>query len=214
MPVRARRLRNDGESLRIAGIGPTPIRDFTYNDQLPWPVEAHGDGSSLVLISPNDNPAHADAANWTTKQRDGAPTANAITYAQWAASQGLLGGPEANDDGDGDTLTNFFEHLYGSRATDASDAPIPAIAIQTINVDVSPDDYVTLSFQQSRNAKGATLNVEIAENLIEWTSTPTDTVEWTRTSNDDGTDTVTLRFAEPVRAEDQQRYVRLRGVSP
>ncbi len=206
------RLSNDGESLRIAGIGPTPIRDFTYNDQLPWPLEADGDGASLVLISPNNNPAHADAANWTTKQRDGAPTANAITYVQWATSQGLLGGPEADDDGD--TLTNFFEYLYGSRATDASDAPIPAIAIQTINVDGSPDDYVTLSFQQNRNAKGATLNVEIAENLIEWTSTPTVTVEWTRTSNDDGTDTVTLRFAEPVRAKDQQRYVRLRGVSP
>ena len=206
------RLSNDGDSLRLAGVGTAPIRDFTYNDQLPWPVDADGAGASLILVSPIDNPPHADAANWTTKQRDDMPPGNALTYDQWAASQGLVGGPEADDDGD--TLTNFFEYLFGSLATDASDAPIPAIEIRTLNVNGTFDEYVLLSFQQNRNAEGATLSVEITDDLIEWINTPSNTVEWDRTSNDDGTDTVTLRIAEPVRMEDNQRYVRLRGVSP
>ena len=40
------------------------FRSFTYNDQLPWPVEADGDGFSLELISPESNPDHNDANNW------------------------------------------------------------------------------------------------------------------------------------------------------
>ena len=42
-------LSNDGEMLRIEGVGGSLIREFIYNDQLPWPTAADGDGFSLVL---------------------------------------------------------------------------------------------------------------------------------------------------------------------
>jgi hypothetical protein len=165
----------------------------------------------LILLSPIDNPSHADAANWTTTQRDDLPPTDALTYDQWAANQGVVGGSAGDDDGD--TLTNFFEYLYGSLATDTSDAPLPTIEIRTLDVDGTSDEYVTVSFQQNQNAQGAILSVEITDDLSTWTNNADDTVEWQRTANDDGTDTVTLRFAEPIRTEDKQRYVRLRGLA-
>ena len=166
----------------------------------------------MLLVDPNTNPSPTDATSWTTRKRDDVEDPTTDTYAQWAASQGLNGGPD--DDADRDNLTNFFEYLFGSLPTDASDAPLPSILIRPFEVDGVTDDYISLTYQQNRNAEGATLAIEITEDLIEWGNDPTATVEWSRTANGDGTDTVTHRFAEPVRSEDRQRYLRLRGVSP
>jgi hypothetical protein len=58
------RLSNDGEQLTLAKIGVGALHALTYNDQAPWPTEADGSGSSLVLFAPDSAPDHALPANW------------------------------------------------------------------------------------------------------------------------------------------------------
>lgn len=44
-----RNLSNGGELLKLSFGAGTPIREFTYGDQFPWPTEADGLGAALVL---------------------------------------------------------------------------------------------------------------------------------------------------------------------
>ena len=57
-------LSNDGEQLILTAADGSVIRDFTYNDQTPWPTAADGDGYSLVLVAPESNPDHSLASSW------------------------------------------------------------------------------------------------------------------------------------------------------
>ncbi len=57
-------LANNGEAITLLDAGGNVIRQFTYNDKLPWPPEADGYGPSLTLIQPAANPDHNVAANW------------------------------------------------------------------------------------------------------------------------------------------------------
>jgi hypothetical protein len=57
-------LSNDGEQIILKDATGNVIHDFTYNDQLPWPLLADGGGFSLVLIDPFGLPDHAAAENW------------------------------------------------------------------------------------------------------------------------------------------------------
>ena len=47
------------------------IREFTYDDQTPWPSGTDGIGYSLVLIAPQTNPDHSLATNWRSSARPG-----------------------------------------------------------------------------------------------------------------------------------------------
>ena len=57
-------LSNSGEQLIVRAANGAIIRQFTYRDSSPWPEEADGDGSSLVLNTPFANPNHALASSW------------------------------------------------------------------------------------------------------------------------------------------------------
>ena len=57
-----RSLSNDGQTISLLDAYGNVIDEVTYNDQLPWPVEADGDGYYLELIDPDlDN---NDPLNW------------------------------------------------------------------------------------------------------------------------------------------------------
>lgn len=206
------RLSNDGEQLLLLGSGPDPIKDFTYNDQAPWPTNADGEGVSLVLIDPTSNPDHNEASNWMGSQNDGGspgveePTG--LTYATWAADFGLAGGPL--DDDDGDQLLNFFEFLHGSSPIDSADAPIPVASVQSLEVEGSTDDYLTLTFNEGSGIVGS-LTVEVSTDLQNWSGDPSLTEEVSNTDNGNGTSTVTVRLAAPVSPEQDKVYLRLRG---
>ena len=53
-----------GETIVLLDALDGDIRNFTYNDQPPWPPAADGSGYSLVLVCPHTNPDHGVAANW------------------------------------------------------------------------------------------------------------------------------------------------------
>ncbi|MBL9202461.1 MAG: CotH kinase family protein [Opitutaceae bacterium] len=55
---------NSSEQLILRAADGSVIRQFTYRDSAPWPGEADGEGSSLVLNNPHDNPDHGLASSW------------------------------------------------------------------------------------------------------------------------------------------------------
>ncbi|MEO6245303.1 MAG: CotH kinase family protein [Opitutaceae bacterium] len=55
---------NNSEQLIVRAANGALIRQFTYRDSFPWPTEADGDGSSLVLNDPFSNPDHTLASSW------------------------------------------------------------------------------------------------------------------------------------------------------
>ena len=57
-------LSNGGEQIIVRAADGSLIRRFTYSDSFPWPVEADGAGSSLVLRDPAANPDHNLASSW------------------------------------------------------------------------------------------------------------------------------------------------------
>jgi hypothetical protein len=59
-----KRLSNGGDHLTLLDRSSAPIRDFSYDDSAPWPVEPDGAGRSLTLINPASNPDHSLPASW------------------------------------------------------------------------------------------------------------------------------------------------------
>ena len=206
------RFNNDGEQLLITGDGQKPIHDFTYNDQLPWPTEADGAGSSLILVNPADGPPHGEPASWTTSRHLGGSPGKAeqagLTYTAWAASNVIKGKP--NDDDDRDGLSNYWEFLFGSRPDLASDAPVFGLTVQSIDVDGVVNDYLFLTFRKNLSAN-ASLTVEVSSDLITWSPDPASIKPVSKTNNGDGTATLTFRFADPVGQGQSRNFIRLRG---
>jgi hypothetical protein len=206
------RFNNDGEQLLITGDGQKPIHDFTYNDQLPWPTEADGNGLSLILSNPAAGPPHSEPASWTTSRHLGGSPGKAepagLTYTAWAASNGIKGKP--NDDDDRDGLSNYWEFLFGSRPDLASDAPVFGLTVQSIDVDGVVNDYLFLTFRKNLSAN-ASLTVEVSSDLITWSPDPATIKPVSKADNGDGTATVTFRFGDPVGQGLSRNFIRLRG---
>jgi hypothetical protein len=206
------RLNNDGEQLLITANGPDPVHDFTYNDQLPWPTEADGIGLSLILDNPAAGPPPGKPASWTTSRHLGGSPGKAepagLTYTAWAASNGIKGKP--NDDDDRDGLSNYWEFLFGSRPDLASDAPVFGLTVQSIDVDGVVNDYLFLTFRKNLSAN-ASLTVEVSSDLITWSPDPATIKPVSKADNGDGTATVTFRFGDPVGQGQSRNFIRLRG---
>ena len=206
------RFNNDGEQLIITGDGQKPIHDFIYNDQLPWPTEADGNGLSLILSNPAAGPPHSEPASWTTSHHLGGSPGKAepagLTYTAWAASNGIKGKP--NDDDDRDGLSNYWEFLFGSRPDLPSDSPAFGLTVQSIDVDGVVNDYLFLTFRKNLSAN-ASLTVEVSSDLITWSPDPATIKPVSKVDNGDGTATVTFRFADPVGQGQSRSFIRLRG---
>jgi hypothetical protein len=57
-------LSNSGERILLVGTNGATIKDFTFDDDDPWPAAADGDGPTLELIAPDANPDHNAPASW------------------------------------------------------------------------------------------------------------------------------------------------------
>jgi len=105
-------LDNGGELITLSQPDGTIIQSFTYNDDAPWPLEADGDGFTLVLVVPECAPDHNLAINWQASlQPGGSPgTTDAPDYLAWKAT---YGNPADDADPDGDGWTVSEEFLFG-----------------------------------------------------------------------------------------------------
>jgi hypothetical protein len=157
-------LNNGGERIRIVSDTQGVIRDFAYDDDLPWPVEARGDGFRLVLIGPDDNPDHGLAANWR-----GSAVAGSAPGVTDAVS--FTGDPAADSDDDG--LTALLEYALGS--SDASGAaPSDGLVAgwETIATPPGPGTYLTLTLIRRAAADDAQCVVEFSTDLGTWLAGP------------------------------------------
>ena len=123
-------LANGGERLTLVQPGGAVIRDFAYDDDLPWPAAPDGTGPSMVLAAPaadhTTDAWHSDGLHWRASLAPGGNPAasDAVSYAAWKAGHNITNDTE---DRDGDGLNAVLEYVTGSDpAVPISDA-LPAI---------------------------------------------------------------------------------------
>ncbi len=89
------RLNNGSDRLKLEDATGSTIKEFSYNDDPPWPTAPDGGGPSLVLIRPAANPDPADPANWRASAAPGGNPGldDAIPYAGGDLGSYLLAAP-------------------------------------------------------------------------------------------------------------------------
>ena len=104
-------LSNSGERITV-NAPQGPVIDFTYDDQAPWPESADGDGPSLVLIAPSNNPNSTDEANWRLSSEIGGNpgTSDSTSLADWMTTNDIT---DLLDDPDQDGLNHLAEFAVG-----------------------------------------------------------------------------------------------------
>ena len=208
-------LDNSGERVTLLDATDSVIKDFTYDDQLPWPTEADGEGYSLVLNIESANPDHNVAANWRSHAdvhgNPGGP--DGITWDQWFASQGLGGDPGV--DSDGDTIPDLFEYGAGTDPNDPSSGDPVSPHFASFYVNGQFQNFLAITVRRNLEAGDILLYPEISKDLHSWSSSNSDLVMVEAVNQGDGTELVTWRAAEPVDHIGQEKcFLRLQIESP
>ncbi len=206
-------LSNDGERIALITADNFVIRDFTYNDQRPWPTAADGDGYSLELIDYQDNPDHTFGQNWRSSRGiHGSPTGEitAQTFAQWQAanfssSESAFSG--ANDDPDNDGRSNFFEFALGTSPRE-NDNRVTLPTSQFIEID--NETYLSFTYDIWSGASGLTHEIEVSDNLSDWDDTAADLVRVAPpVTIEPGVTRHTYRMTSPI-SNFPRKFIRLR----
>ena len=204
------KLSNKTDRVKLSfGAGDT-IRDFTYLDATPWPLDADGNGNSLTLLNPATVPDHALASSWrasfSSMGNPGVDEAN-DPLADWLASQG-----ETDPDSSfyGSSLSNLLAYALGADllATGTPEDALPTFSI----VSNGENNYPALNFRVRQGSNPLTYLVEISDDLDTWQSGPNHTAQFSAmTDNGDGTSTLTIRSVTTIASH---QFLRLRVIHP
>ncbi len=202
-------LMNSGEEIKLSyGIG-TAIRDFTYGDTAPWPTSPDGDGYSLVRRFPENLTLDDNlASSWRASVvAGGSPGGDdRPTFDSWAGDHGVTG---PLDDGDRDGLSALAEYQLVGDPGENSLAPLPVSGRQTVIVDGTPGEYVTLTFRVLAAAEDVNYAVEFSTDLTSW---PLPGVRISAIDQGDGTAIETWRSPNPI--GNTQLFGHVRVVKP
>lgn len=150
-------LSNSGENLTLLAADGSTIRDFRYNDKLPWPTSPDGEGFSLVLVAPNENPDHQLAASWRSSTTTGGnPATTDATL--------FTGDPNADLDSDG--LNALLEYSLGT------DDTVPDKAGDVYRL-TGPADSLSFVTQRNLGADDVILTLQTSGDLQSWDSAET-----------------------------------------
>jgi hypothetical protein len=201
-------LDSNGAQLQLVDQGGNIIRDFSYDDKSPWPVETDGNGPSLVLVDPKSNPNHSLGTNWRASYSlNGAPGLD--PYTDWAASNNIAGSPSGGDV-DGDGFLNVFEFGLGMDPRQPSVSGLPVVLVQGVDVNGTVSDYLTLTYTRPSGRENITYLAESSSDLgAPWGAA---TQVGSTITNVNGTETLTFRHPVP-KAGQQQQYLRLKIVA-
>ena len=204
-----------GEQLQLVDAVGTAIRDFSYDNNPPWPESPDNGGPALVRSNPQTNPNHSLPANWRASSAvGGSPgVTDALTFAVWSTNLGLTGGLNGDDDNDGSS--NLAEYYLGTSPLDPAAVGRPIQTIQPISVSGIVADYLTLTFTRLLGRDDASASVQSTADL---------TAAWgpailvgSPTYNGNGTETLTYRYPLPVPASPvggTRQFLRLRITQP
>lgn len=207
-------LAGSGERLVLNAADGSVIMDFTYSDDLPWPIGADGSGHSLVLAHPASQPDPSQAFNWrVSSPPGGSPAAgDTPTFEAWKAARGLT---DDTADGDHDGLNTLLEYAHGGNPAVPSTAPLPRIGLASFTVGSPPvtADYLTLTYQRNPEAEDLIYRFEQSTNpssAAPWTEVPATAIGNTPA----GANTeITLRLNTPFAAAattTPRNFIRLR----
>ncbi|HET6410390.1 MAG TPA: lamin tail domain-containing protein, partial [Chthoniobacteraceae bacterium] len=145
-------LSNGGERILVTSDTQGDIRDFSYDNNVPWPPETDGLGYRLVLIAPQTNPDHTNPYNWR-----GSLTQNHTP----AASDAVPFSGNATADIDQDGLNAFLEYsLATSDTTNTTGPNAISHATQTFTVNGVSASYLTLAIVRAPATDDAIPKVE------------------------------------------------------
>lgn len=184
-------LDNAGEHLRLVAANGAELHDFTYSDLPPWPVEADGDGYSLVLINPASAPDHNDPRSWRASAVAGGGTPGASdtqSYADWKAANG---NHADNDDLDGDGFTTREEYFLGGN---------PQLGDQTLKptFEIEAGGSFLMTITRRATAEGASVVPQISTDLYGWVPDSTAAfIGSTRLSTSPAVDRLSYRITPP-----------------
>lgn len=155
-------LARGGERITLSLGGGSPLRDFVYDDSLPWPAAPEDGGTSLVLIAPHTNPDHADPLNWRASTAPTPGGTDTESYAAWKTANRQTGDLA---DFDGDGLTTLEEYALGGNPAAPSTDPLPKLIVQ-------PGGQMTLRFTRPLARDETGWQIEAAGDLTPWLPTP------------------------------------------
>jgi hypothetical protein len=185
------RLNNGSDRIKLEDANNSTIREFTYDDETPWPEGADGNGFTLVLVNPEDAPDHELAANWQQSSFiGGTPGLPEIVP--------FTGDPSADPDGDG--LTALLEYALGTSATRPDANPIGLSVI---------GDTLRITTQFSQTTTGIEVDLESSPDLATWIPANDLTIV-ERTPNGDGTEQVTFESGPGLVTSTDHRFYRFK----
>lgn len=191
-------LSNGGEGLKLEDASNGTIKEFTYNDKLPWPEVADTLGYSIVLIAPATNPDPSKPGNWRASVAPGGTP---------GSSDGSLLSGNPWDDLDGDGVNALLEHALGSSDNDPDQTGAASARLMVVDGVL----YDTFTYTVRETADDVRISVETTSDLQNWSDDPADIVEMASTPNGDGTVIRTVRLVTPAVA-DSKRFFRVKAV--
>jgi hypothetical protein len=194
-------LDNSGERIRLVDAEGMGIRDFVYDDDPPWPVEADGGGYSLVLVAPLTVPDHGIASNWRASYvAGGAPGGSDIVAFP----------ADPDEDRDGDGLNALLEVAMGGSDEDPSSRPAPRLDREVIEVGGVAADYLVYEFRVNRAAEWAVFGLQSSDDLSEWSDASAEFVHLETIHEGGGIEALRYRSAQPIGARTTgHRFYRL-----
>ncbi|HWB02099.1 MAG TPA: lamin tail domain-containing protein [Verrucomicrobiales bacterium] len=148
-------LNNGGEEIKLEDASNNTIKNFTFDDDLPWPP-AGANGASLVLIRPQTNPDPSLYQNWRSSTAAGGNP---------GSTDELHFTGNAADDIDKDGLTALVEYALGTSDTNAGSVDLHPARGTDAGV-----PFLEITISRRLNADDAVFAVESSANGTAWSS--------------------------------------------
>ncbi len=149
-------LSNNGEEIKLEDPQGNTVKQFTYDDDIPWPA-ADGTGASMVLMRPETNPDPALPENWR---------ASIATGGNPGSDDALRFTGNPSDDADHDGLTRLMEYVLGT-----SDAAPNTVDLSPTRGEEAGEPFIEVTVTRQLNADDASFTPQWATNLSNWSTT-------------------------------------------
>ena len=185
------RLSDGGERIVVTGVDGEVLLEIRYDDKAPWPEEADGDGSALVIRE--GEVSDSDPARWISAMNGGSPGAEpeikeSGTLQAWMAERGIT---ELSSQ---DLRTFAFAlDLIGAR-----NLPI---------LEVAPFDSTrhALVYRRRSDVNGARFSLEASSGLQAWRAVEVTIEE----EKDEGDGTTRVQWRSDAIPNERRQYYRL-----